>query len=50
MDCRAYLRYHPDEEGFFGEYGGAELPEELKATFAEITDAYRTTCYGEQYK
>ena len=34
MDYRTYLRYNPTQEGFFGEYGGAELPDELKAAFA----------------
>ena len=42
MDYRTYLRYTPDAEGRFGEYGGAILPDELKAAFAEITEAYQT--------
>ena len=39
MDYRTYLRYHPDENGYFGEYGGAFLSEELKDAMAEITEA-----------
>lgn len=49
MDYRTYLRYHPDENGYFGEYGGAVLPDELKAAFAEITDAYQTICQSAQF-
>ncbi len=49
MDYRTYLRYHPDEKGFFGPYGGAELPDNLKAAFAEITDAYQTICQSAQF-
>jgi tryptophan synthase beta chain len=30
----------PDEDGFFGKYGGKFLPPELEKPFAEITDAY----------
>lgn len=49
MDYRTYLRYTPDEKGYFGAYGGAELPDELKAAFAEITDAYQTICQSAQF-
>ena len=30
----------PDENGFFGEYGGQFLPPQLEGPFAEITKAY----------
>jgi tryptophan synthase beta chain len=30
----------PDEDGFFGKYGGQYLPPQLEAPFAEITQAY----------
>ena len=49
MDYRTYLRYHPDENGNFGPYGGAILPDNLKAAFAEITDAYQTICQSAQF-
>ena len=49
MDYRTYLRYHPDENGCFGPYGGAVLPDNLKAAFAEITDAYQTICQSAQF-
>ena len=49
MDYRTYLRYHPDEKGYFGEYGGAVISDELKAAFAEITEAYQTICHSAQF-
>ena len=49
MDYRTYLRYYPDENGKFGEYGGAVLADELKAAFAEITDAYQHICHSAQF-
>ncbi len=35
-----YFKAHPDQQGYFGEYGGAYLPPELESQFQEITDAY----------
>lgn len=33
-------RQQPDEKGFFGEYGGSFLPEDLQKVIDEITQAY----------
>ena len=30
MDFRTYFRHYPDENGFFGPYGGCYVPEELQ--------------------
>nr|MBR4280307.1 tryptophan synthase subunit beta [Clostridia bacterium] len=49
MDYRTYLRYNPTQEGYFGEYGGAVLPDELKAAFAEITKAYQHIAHSAQF-
>ena len=49
MDYRTYLRYHPDENGYFGEYGGAFLAPELKDAMAEITEAYHTIAQSAQF-
>ena len=35
-----YLKSHPDAKGFFGPYGGADLPPVLVERFAEIEAAY----------
>lgn len=37
---KPYLESMPDENGFFGKFGGAFLPPELEATYAEISRAY----------
>ena len=49
MDYRTYLRYHPDENGYFGEYGGAFLNDDLKAAMKEITEAYHTIAESAQF-
>lgn len=40
MEFDNYLKNYPNKEGFFGPYGGAFIPEELKAPMAEIAEAY----------
>ena len=49
MDFRSYLRDHPDAKGYYGPYGGAYLPDELKPAFEEITDAYNNICHSAQF-
>ena len=49
MDYNRYFRDYPSRDGFFGPYGGAELPEELKAAFAEITSAYLSICQSAHF-
>lgn len=39
-DFDTYQREFPDENGYFGEYGGTFLPKELEPAFKEISDAY----------
>jgi len=36
----SYLDSHPDENGFFGKFGGSFIPPMLETPFAEITEAY----------
>jgi tryptophan synthase beta subunit len=35
-----YLKHHPSQGGWFGDYGGAFLPPQLEQPFAEIAEAY----------
>lgn len=42
VDFNNYFKSYPDENGYFGKYGGAYIPEELKAAMQEITEAYYT--------
>jgi len=37
---KSYLETHPDENGFFGKFGGAFIPPVLEKPFADITEAY----------
>jgi len=37
---KSYLESHPDENGYFGKYGGAYIPSQLEQPFKEITEAY----------
>jgi tryptophan synthase beta chain len=36
----SYLQTHPDENGFFGKFGGSFIPPVLEKPFADITQAY----------
>lgn len=38
---KSYLESHPDENGFFGKFGGSFIPPVLEGPFAEITKAYK---------
>ena len=44
-----YLKNYPDANGYFGKYGGAFIPPELKPAFEEITEAYQTICHSSQF-
>ena len=35
-----YLKQFPDEKGYFGEYGGSFVSDELQKEMDKITDAY----------
>jgi tryptophan synthase beta chain len=37
---KPYLETMPDEQGFFGKFGGAFIPPQLEETFREIREAY----------
>ncbi|MBE7065237.1 MAG: tryptophan synthase subunit beta [Ruminococcaceae bacterium] len=48
-DFDNYLKEYPDENGYFGEYGGAYLPEELIKAFKESDEAYEAICHSAQF-
>ena len=48
-DFTNYVKLYPDENGRFGEYGGAYLPPQLVPVFKEIDDAYETICHSAQF-
>lgn len=37
---KSYLKTHPDENGYFGKFGGSFIPPVLEKPFADITQAY----------
>lgn len=39
--AKSYLETHPDENGFFGKYGGSFIPPVLEKPFADINQAYK---------
>ena len=49
IDFETYLKDYPTRDGFFGKYGGAFIPEELKTPFKEIDAAYQTICHSAQF-
>lgn len=44
-----YFRDYPNNEGYFGPYGGVYIADELKAAMKEITDAYFTICQSRRF-
>ena len=44
-----YFRNYPNQEGYFGPYGGIYIPEELKKPMAEITEAYYTIAQSRKF-
>ncbi|MGM0623336.1 MAG: tryptophan synthase subunit beta [Campylobacterota bacterium] len=44
-----YLQNHPDENGYFGEFGGAYLPPELEGEFKKIKQAYLSIRNNHEY-
>ncbi|MDR1441990.1 MAG: tryptophan synthase subunit beta [Bifidobacteriaceae bacterium] len=42
MRSKPYLREYPDDKGFFGPYGGADVPPELAQEMEKIHEAYQT--------
>lgn len=44
-----YFKDYPNQEGYFGRYGGSFIPEELQAAMQEITDAYFTICKSSKF-
>ena len=49
IDFDTYFKHYPDENGFFGKYGGAFVSPELKKAMEEITEAYFTICKSRKY-
>ena len=44
-----YFKNYPDQNGFFGRYGGAFIPDDLKKAMEEINEAYFTICKSSKF-
>ncbi|MBR2319796.1 MAG: tryptophan synthase subunit beta [Clostridia bacterium] len=49
VDFETYFKNYPDENGYFGPYGGAYISEELKEAMHEISTAYFTIAQSRQF-
>ncbi|AIA29331.1 tryptophan synthase subunit beta [Mycoplasmopsis californica] len=47
---KKYLENTPNEDGFFGEFGGAYLPADLEPIFAQLAQQYKEISQTEEYK
>ena len=49
VEFDTYFKNYPSKEGFFGKYGGAFVPSELKQAMEEISKAYFTICKSSKF-
>ena len=49
IDFDTYFQQYPNDEGFFGPYGGRYISDDLKAAMEEITDAYYSICQSRKF-
>lgn len=49
LDFSNYRKQYPDNEGFFGRFGGSFIVDELKPAFKEIYDGYLTICKSSKF-
>ena len=49
IDYETYFKHYPDDNGFFGKYGGAFIPDDLKKAMEEISQAYFTICKSRKF-
>ncbi len=49
IDFDTYFKNYPDENGYFGKYGGCYISDDLKNAMKEITEAYFTICKSRKF-
>ncbi len=49
VDFDTYFKNYPNEDGYFGKYGGAYVSDDLKKAMQEITEAYFTICKSSKF-
>jgi tryptophan synthase beta chain len=48
-DFDTYFKHYPTKDGFYGNYGGAYVNDQLKKAMSEIADAYFTICKSSRF-
>ena len=49
VDFETYFKHYPDNNGYFGPYGGVYIQPELQNAMAEINEAYQTICKSRRF-
>ena len=49
VDFETYFKNYPDENGYFGKYGGSYIDADLKKAMDEIAEAYHTICKSRKF-
>ncbi len=49
IDFDTYFKHYPDNNGFYGKYGGCYIAPELQKAMDEITEAYFTICKSTKF-
>ena len=49
VDFDTYFKNYPDENGYYGRYGGCYITKDLAMAMKEITDAYFTICKSSKF-
>ena len=49
VDFDTYFKNYPDDNGYFGRYGGCYIEPKLKAAMEEITQAYFSICQSRKF-
>ncbi len=49
VDFETYTKQYPDQDGYFGNYGGSYIPDELQKAFDEVNQAYQTICKSAKF-
>ncbi len=49
IEFDTYFKNYPDDNGFFGKFGGSYIPEDLQKAMNEITEAYFTICKSRKF-
>ena len=49
VDFETYFKNYPDQNGYFGNYGGSYIPPELQKAMEEINEAYFTICKSSKF-